>query len=66
MNYEAGIAQWYSGGLRTGWSEIQVPAEVRNFSLHHRVQTDSGVHPASYTMGTGGSFPAGEAAGAWS
>jgi hypothetical protein len=25
----------------------------RNFSLHHRVQTVSGAHPASYTMDTG-------------
>jgi hypothetical protein len=27
-----------------------------NFSLHHRVQNGSGAHPASYPMGTGGSF----------
>jgi hypothetical protein len=30
---------------------------IRNFSLHHRVQTGSGAHPASYPMGTRGSFP---------
>jgi hypothetical protein len=35
---------------------------VGNFSLHHRVQTGSGAHPASYAMGTGGSFPGGKAA----
>jgi hypothetical protein len=29
-----------------------------NFS-HHRVQTSSGSHPASYPMGTRGSFPRG-------
>jgi hypothetical protein len=34
-----------------------------NFSLHHRVQTGSGVHPASY-HGTRGSLPGGKAAGA--
>jgi hypothetical protein len=28
-----------------------------HFSLHHRVQTVSGSHEASYTMGTGVSFP---------
>ena len=28
------------------------------------VRTDAGVHPSSYTMGTG-SFPGGKAAGAW-
>jgi hypothetical protein len=27
------------------------------------VQTGSGVHPTSYPMGTGGSFPGGKAAG---
>jgi len=26
------------------------------FPLHHRVQKDSGTHPASYRMGTRGSF----------
>jgi len=30
-----------------------------------RVQTGSGAHPASYPMGTRGSFPRGKAAGAW-
>jgi len=35
-----------------------------NFSLHHRVQTGSGAHPASYPMGIRGSFPGGKAAGA--
>jgi hypothetical protein len=33
-----------------------------NFSPHHRVQTSSGAHPASYPMGTRGSFPGGKAA----
>jgi hypothetical protein len=32
-----------------------------NFSLHHRVQNDSGAHPISYPMGTKGSLPGGEA-----
>jgi hypothetical protein len=30
-----------------------------NSSIHHCVQTDSGVHPASYPMGTRDSFPRG-------
>jgi hypothetical protein len=34
------------------------------FSLRHRVQTGSGAKPASYPMGTRGSFPEGKAAGA--
>jgi hypothetical protein len=52
----AGIAQWCSARLRAGWSGIRVPAGGGNFSLH-RVQTSSGAHPASYPMGTRGSFP---------
>jgi hypothetical protein len=42
---------------------VPVPAGAGNFSLHHRVQTDSGAHSASYPMGTGYSFGGGEAAG---
>jgi hypothetical protein len=36
------------------------------FSLHHRVQTGSGVHPTYYLMGTRGSFPGGKVAGDYS
>jgi len=36
------------------------------FSLFHRIQTGFGSHPASYPRGTGGSFPGGKAAEAWS
>jgi hypothetical protein len=57
------MAQWYSAGLLTGWSGVQVPAEAGNFSLHHRVQTGSGAHSASYTMGTSRSFVGGKAVG---
>jgi hypothetical protein len=35
-----------------------------NCSLNHCVQTGSGAHPASYPMGTKGSFPGDKAAGA--
>jgi hypothetical protein len=35
-----------------------------NVSLRHSVQNGPGAHSASYPMGTGGSFPAVEAAGA--
>jgi hypothetical protein len=45
-------------------SRVRFPAEAGNFSLHHRVQTGSGAHPASYPMGTRGSFPGGNVAGA--
>jgi hypothetical protein len=36
---------------------VRVSAGAGNFSLHHRVQTGSGIHPPSYPMGTRGSFP---------
>jgi hypothetical protein len=34
----------------------QFPVGTGNFSLHHRVQNGSGVHPASYLMGIRGIF----------
>jgi hypothetical protein len=39
-------------------SRIPFLAGAGNFSLHHRVQNGSGAHPASYPVGTRGSFPA--------
>jgi hypothetical protein len=43
---------------------VRFLAGAGNFSLNHRVQNSSGPHPASYSMGTRGSFPGGKAAGA--
>jgi hypothetical protein len=57
-----GIALGY--GLDDRGSRVRFPAGTGNVSLHHRVQTGSGTHPASYPMGTGGSFHGGKAAGA--
>jgi hypothetical protein len=57
-----GIALGYE--LDDRGSRVSFPAGDGNFSPHHRVQNGSGAHPASYPMGTRGSFPAGEAAGA--
>jgi hypothetical protein len=59
-----------SFGIATGYElddrmiGIRFPAVAGNFSLRHRVQAGSGAHPASYPMGTGGSFPGGKTAGA--
>jgi hypothetical protein len=53
-------------GLDNRGSRVRFPAGTGNFSLHHRVQNGSGAHPASYSVGTRGSFPGGKAAGAWS
>jgi hypothetical protein len=44
-------------GLDDRGSRVRFPAGGGNFSLHHRVQNVSGAHPASYPMGTRGSFP---------
>jgi hypothetical protein len=51
-------------GLDDRSSRVLFPAGTGNFSLHHRVHTESGAHPASYPVGTRGSFPGGKAAGA--
>jgi hypothetical protein len=56
-----GIALGY--GLDGRGSRVRFPAGARNFSLHHRVQNGSGAHPASYPMGTRGSFRGSKAAG---
>jgi hypothetical protein len=50
LNRGAGIAQWYSAGIRAGRSGVRVPDVVGNFSLQHRVQAGSGAHPALYRM----------------
>jgi len=65
MLIRAGIGQWLSVRLRAGWSGIRALAGAGNFSFYHRVQTVSGSHSVSYTMGTGGSFPGSKLAGAW-
>jgi hypothetical protein len=57
-----GVALGY--GLDNWGSRVRFPAEARDYSLHRRVQNGSGAHPASYPMGTRGSFPGGKAAGA--
>jgi hypothetical protein len=61
------ILSWYnrsrdsSVGVATGYRRddggvgTRVPAR-QEFS-HFHVQTDSGAHPVSYPMGTGGAFP---------
>jgi hypothetical protein len=54
----------YGYGLDDQGSTVRFPAGAGNFSLHHRVQNNSGAHPASYPMGTRDSFPGGKAAGA--
>jgi hypothetical protein len=56
-----GIALGY--GLDGRGSRVRFLAGARNFSIHHRVQNGSGAHPASYPMGTRGSFSGPKPAG---
>jgi hypothetical protein len=48
-------------GLEYRAIEVRSPAEAKDFSCILCVQTGSGAHPASCTMGTGGPFPGGKA-----
>jgi hypothetical protein len=59
-NDSVGIAAGY--GLDDRMIGVRFPTESGNFSLHHRVQTGAGAHPACYTMGTGCSFSGDKAA----
>jgi hypothetical protein len=43
-------------GLADRAIEVRFPAEEKDVSSNLCVQTDSGAHPASCTMGTGGPF----------
>jgi hypothetical protein len=51
-------------GLDDRGSRVRFPAGAGDFSFPRRVQNGSGAHPASYPMGTRGSFPGGRVAGA--
>jgi hypothetical protein len=50
-----------SGYVLDSWGLI--PGRGKGFSLLHRVQIGSRAHPASYPIGTGGSFPGGKTLG---
>jgi hypothetical protein len=48
--------------LITDWTTgVRSQTEAEDFSSSLCVQTDSGAHPASCTIGTGGPFPGGKA-----
>jgi hypothetical protein len=48
--------------LTAGWTVgVRSPTKAEDFSSNLCVQTGSGTHPASCSMGTGGSFPGGKA-----
>jgi hypothetical protein len=67
-----GVFDWYrmsnsSGSIVSGYGlddrviGVRSPTEARNFSSILCVQTGSGAHPVSCTVGTGGPFPGGKA-----
>jgi hypothetical protein len=57
----AGVAQSVQC-LTTDWTAVDRSSTgAEDFSSNLCVQTGSGAHPASCTMGTGGSFPGGKA-----
>jgi hypothetical protein len=55
----------YTDGLHLD-GRFRFPAGTRDFSFLHSIQTGTEIHPASYPMVTGGSFPERKAAGALS
>jgi hypothetical protein len=61
MTLRWSIATGY--GLDDRMIGVRFPVGAGNFSLRLHVQTGSGAHPASYPMGTGGSFHEGKATG---
>jgi hypothetical protein len=64
MSHGSSVSIALGYGSNDRGSRVRFPAGAGNFSLHHRVQNGSGAHPASYLMGTGGSFHGSKAAGA--
>jgi hypothetical protein len=56
-----GIVTGY--GLDDRGSRIRFPVVAGNFSLHYRVQTGTGAHSASYSVGNGASSLAVKRAG---
>jgi hypothetical protein len=65
---DLGIDKMIIGTLNHGLDcqgiRVRFLAGERFFSLLHRIQIGSRVHPASYPMGTDGDFPGGKSAGA--
>jgi hypothetical protein len=79
LEHEADHSSLSSAEIKDAWSYTSTPpvslhGVVLSYAqgqcifilkhIIHRVQNGSGAHPASYTMGTRGSFPGGKVAGA--
>jgi hypothetical protein len=57
--YRSRYSDWLRAGRLRGRSSS--PDTIKNFL--YSIQTGSGAQPATYPMGTGGSFPGGKAVG---
>jgi hypothetical protein len=65
--YEYKRSQDSSVSTATGWTTgVRFPPGARAFSVLHNIQTDSGVHPASYLIGAWGFFFGGKTTRTWS
>jgi hypothetical protein len=60
MNHDSSVGIVLGYWLDDQGSRVRFPAGAGNFSLHHRIQNDSGAHSASYPVDTRGSFPGGK------
>jgi hypothetical protein len=58
-NRGSSVSIVYDYGLDDRAIDVRSLVETRRFSSSLCVQTGSGAHPASCTMGTGGPFPGG-------
>jgi hypothetical protein len=65
VSWDSAVSIATGCGLDDRGVGVRVPVGSE-FSLLHIAQTSSGAHPASYPMGTWGSFSGGKAAGVWS
>jgi hypothetical protein len=72
VNVDVSGLKWYKAepgelsGIELGYGlddVVRVSVAAGNFSPHHCIQTDSGVHQASYPMGTRVFLPGNKAAG---
>jgi hypothetical protein len=63
QSHDSSVSIVLNYGLDDQGSRVRFLAGAGNFSLHHHVQNGPGAHPASYPLGTRGSFPAGKVAG---
>jgi hypothetical protein len=57
VSRDSSVAVATDYGLDDRMIRVWFPAGAGNFSLFNRVHIGSGAQPASYPMGTGGSFP---------